>query len=214
MKTIGISLHFTDPGYIGMPYWPAKNTVINIAKEVHPKLGDSKKAAAVRASCEKHGISEADYRQMLIDAERPFYTRNGEGSEIVIPERIFQSFLNHSSMEAPKAVPRISAKGLTFIGVRVRGGYLATGKKAPDGTFDRFVKNQESNQRQWASSPYIHDFAAIGVLQVDPEVIEPEKLKKLIEWGGKWIGIGSARPQGYGRFQVMRWVELDVTAKA
>jgi hypothetical protein len=113
-------------------------------------------------------------------------------------------------MEAPKAIPRIAAKGLTFIGIRVQGGHLATGKQAADGSFDRFVKNQESNQRQWASSPYIRDFAATGRLQVDPEVIEPEKLKKLIEWGGKWIGIGSARPQGYGRFQVARWEELDV----
>ena len=214
MKTIDVSFQFGNLGYIGMPYWPAKNTVINISKEVHPKLGDSKKAAAVRASCEKHGITEDEYKQMLLDAERPFYTRNGAGSEIVIPERIFQSFLNHCSMEAPKAIQRIQSKGLTFIGIRVQGGYLATGKTEADGSFDRFVKNQESNQRQWASSPYIHDFAATGRLKVDPEVIEPEKLKKLIEWGGKWIGIGSARPQGYGRFQVARWEELELHVAA
>jgi hypothetical protein len=85
MKTVDISLHFADPGYIGLPYWPAKNTVINILKEVHPKLGDSKKAAAVRASCEKHGVTEDEYQKMLLDAERPFYTRNGAGSEIIIP---------------------------------------------------------------------------------------------------------------------------------
>lgn len=214
MTNVEVKLRFSEPGYIALPYWPAKNTLINIMKNVHPKLADTKKAAALRASCEKHGVSESEFQQMLIDAERPFHTRNGPGSEIVIPERIFQSFINHCSMEAPKAVPRITEKGLTFIGIKVEGGYFHTGKKAPDGTFDRFVKNQESNQRQWASSPFIREFTASGILKVDGEVIAPDKLLKLLEWGGKWIGIGSARPQGYGRFSVMEWNEAGANVNS
>ena len=37
------------------------------------------------------------------------------------------------------------------------------------------------------------------------EIIKATDLQKLIEWGGKWVGIGSARPQGYGRFTVLSW---------
>jgi hypothetical protein len=208
MTRVEVRLHFSEPGYIALPYWPARNTLINIMKNVHPKLGDTKKVAAIRAACEKEGISEEQFRQIIVDADRPFHTVNGRGSEIIIPERIFQSFLNHCSMQAPKAVPRITEKGLTFIGVKVEGGCLHTGKNAPDGSFDRFVKNQESNQRQWASSPYIQNFAAAGVMKVDGEVIAADKLLKLVEWGAKWVGIGSARPQGYGRFSVEEWNEL------
>jgi hypothetical protein len=213
MTRIEVSLHFGEPGYIALPYWPARDMLINIMKPVHPKLGDTKKAAAVRASCEKLGVTQEQYEQILIDAVRPFHTVNGAGSEIIIPERIFQSFLNHSSMEAPKVVPRITEKGMTFIGVKVDGACFHTGKKAPDGSFDRFVKNQQSNQRQLTSSPYIRDFMATAVLKVDGEVIAADKLKKLVEWGGKWIGIGSARAQGYGRFSVAAWQELS-TANA
>lgn len=205
---IQVAFKFSEPGYIGLPYWPAKNMLINIMKDVHAKLGEAKKQAAINASCEKRGVTPEQYTQLLIDADRPFYTKNGIGSEIVIPERIFQSFLNHASMIAPKAVPRISSKGLTFIGVKVIDKQFTTGKTKADGSFDRFVKNDESNQRQWSSSQYIANFTAQGVLSVDPEVIQVDELRKLTEWGGKWVGLGSARPQGYGRFAVAEWKEL------
>ena len=205
MQNVSITLKFGEPGYIGLPYWPELNTLINISKDVHPKLGDQKKQQAILAACEKRGITPEQYEDLKTRSARPFYS-NGTG-EIVIPERVFQSFLNHASMLAPKAVPSIKSKGLTFIGIRVLGGHLHTGKNAADGTFDRFVKNEESNQRMWCSTAFIANFMLEGGLQVDPEVIKPDDLRKLVEWGGKWVGIGGARPQGYGRFQVIEWGE-------
>jgi hypothetical protein len=205
MNRVTIALQFASPGYIGQPYWPARNTLININKEVHPKLSDAKKQSAILASCEKRGISPDEYQNLIYQAGRPFYT-NGNG-QIVIPERVFQSFINNASMAAPKAVPRVMSKGLTFIGIKIADGHLRTGKKQQDGSFNRFVKLEESNQRSWSESPFIENFAAEGILLVDPEVIKPDDLRKLLEWGGKWIGIGSARPQGFGRFQIGRWEE-------
>jgi len=146
---------------------------------------------------------------MVKRSQRPFYTiddsDDGEG-EIIIPERVLRSFINNASQEAPKVVPRIANKGLTFIGVRVVDGFLRTGKaKADAKSFDRFVKNAESNQRMFCSQKYIENFLAEGTLKLDTTIIKSDDLRKLMEYGGKYYGIGSARPQGYGRFMIAYW---------
>ena len=210
MQRIAIGLSFTDSGYIGKPYWPELNVVINVMKDVHKKLGEAKKAAAILASAAKQGYTREQYAEIVKLSQRPFYTMNGSDSEIIIPERVFQSFLNNTSQEAPKAVPRIASKGLTFIGVKVQDGYLRSGKTAADALrFERFVKNDESNQRMFVSDQYIIGFQATGIIRLDEEVIKSEELKKLVEYGGRLYGIGSARPQGYGRFTVSRWEKLS-----
>lgn len=206
---IAVALRFRESGYIAKPFWPERNDLINILKDVHPKLSEAKKQQAINAACEKRGISPEEFLRIKEKAEQPFYTLNGRSGEIILPERIFKSFLNHVSQVAPKAIPRISEKGLTFIGVRVKDSYLVTGKTEADALrFDRFVKLEESNQRAFSSDLYITDFAASGVLLVDPEVIEWTALRKLVEYGGRMVGIGGARPQGFGRFLVERWEKI------
>ena len=207
VKKVQAALTFNGSGYIGLPYWPERNLEINIAKEVHPKLGPAKKEAALAAACEKHGITVKDYERIVELANRPFYTVDGTRTgEIIIPQRVIQSFLNHASMAAPKVIPKIAEKGLTFIGVKIHDGFLRTGKTEKDAKkFERFVKMAESNQRSFSSDFYIDDFTARGVFEIDEEVIKVDDLRKLMEYGGRWYGIGSARPQGYGRFQVSGW---------
>lgn len=207
MEKVSVSLNFSDSGYIGQPYWPELATLININKDVHPKLGDSKKQAAITAALEKRGLTWDDYNVIKEKAARPFYTvdetRNGE---IVIPQRVIQSFVNNCSMNAPKAIPKISSKGLTFIGLKVEEGFLRTKCTELSALkFERFVKMEESNQRAFSSSLYITNFNATGVFILDEEIIPSKDLQKIFEWGGKYIGLGSARPQGYGRFKVIGW---------
>src|SRR5262249_16790587 len=157
--------------------------LINIMKDVHPKLSEAKKQAAVLAACEKRGISPEEFERIKKDAERPFYTRDGSG-EIIIPQRIIQSFTNNCSQVAPKAIPRIESKGLTFIAVKCPEGLL-TGKTEKDAVpFARFVKLEESNQRTFSTSMAIENFIAHGVLDLDPEIVKVEDLQKLFEWGG------------------------------
>jgi hypothetical protein len=214
MTHIEVGLRFSDSGYIGKPFWPETNTLINISKDVHPKLGDAKKQAALAAVCEKRGITIEEYKRIEAKSLYPFYTLGDiRTAEIVIPQRVIQSFLNHASMAAPKAISHIAEKRLTFIGVKVKDGYLRTGKTEKNALlFERFVKNEESNQRMFTSDPYIIDFTAKGILLVDEEIIKEGDLKKLIEYGGRMYGIGTARPQGYGRFAVSCWELIDRAA--
>ena len=220
---VEVSLHFGDLGYIGKPFWPERNTLINISKDVHPKLGGAKKEAALNAACEKRGLTMDQYQTTVMRANRPFYTADEtHGGEIVIPARVIQSFLNNASQVAPKVIPRIASKGLTFVGIKVSSGsdgdlgnFLRTGKTVQDAKmFGRFAKLEESNQRSWQEDPYISDFMATGFLTVDEQVIKSGDLKKLMEYGGRWYGIGSSRPQGYGRFTVSTWNVLDKAVAA
>jgi hypothetical protein len=206
---VDIGLRFSESGYIGLPYWKERNLEIDIAKDVHPKLGPEKKQAALNAALDKRGLNMEDYKKILQRANHPFYTMtdNDDGTgEIIIPQRVLQSFLNNASQVVPKVIPRIADRGLTFVGVKVEDGRLLTGKTIKDAqTFGRFVKMAESNQRSWSESQYIVDFTATGRLSVDESIIKAEDLMKLMEYGGRYIGIGSGRPQGYGRFSVARW---------
>ena len=206
MVNVEVSLTFDK--YIAKPYWPEISSLINIGKDVHPKLGDAKKAQAIVASCEKRGVTPEEYAQMLVKSKQPFYTIDGaRDSEIVIPSRIWHAFINNTSQSAPKAIAKVESKGLTFIGIHVADGFLRTGKTEADAQkFERFVKMEESNERKWSVDYYIENFTATGVLQVDVDNITPATLRKLFEFGGKYYGIGSARPQGYGRFTVAAWV--------
>jgi hypothetical protein len=209
MTKIDVGLQFSESGYIGLPYWKERNLEIDISKDVHPKLGPEKKQAALNAALEKRGLTMKDYAVILKRANRPFYTvtDDDEGNgEIVIPQRVFQSFLNNACQVVPKVIPRIAAKGLTFVGVKVEDGYFRTGKTLKDAqTFGRFVKMAESNQRSWSESQYIIDFTATGRLTIDESIIKADDLQKLLEYAGRYVGIGSARPQGYGRFTISRW---------
>ena len=102
-------------------------------KDVHPKLGDAKKAQAIVAACTKRGVSPAEYEAMLTLSQRPFYTIDGtRQGEIVIPARVIHSFINNASMAAPKAIAKVESKGLTFIGIKVDNGHLTTGMHETD----------------------------------------------------------------------------------
>ena len=209
---VNVAFHFLESGYIGLPFWPERNTLINVSKDVNPRLGDAKKAAALNAALEKRGITPEQYERIIQRASRPFYTStdadDGSG-EIIIPQRIFQSFLNHASMKVPRVIPRIAEKGLTFIGIKVADGFFRTGKTIKDTkVFARFVKMEESNQRSFCESQYIIDFSATGILSVDESIIKSNELQRLCEYAGRYIGIGSARPQGFGRFLVNKWEKI------
>jgi hypothetical protein len=185
-KTVDVSLQFDK--YIAQPYWPERNLLINVARQLHPKWNESKREQGIAAALEKLGKTRQEYNRALIRAVRAFYTIKdqnpdlGDG-EIIIPARQFLSFLNHASMKCPKHIPKIAEKGLTFRGIRSIGveGFTTGKTKADAEVFSRFVKLEESNQRTLSGSPYIADFKARGTIQVREDVIFPDKLRTLVE---------------------------------
>jgi hypothetical protein len=104
---------------------------------------------------------------------------------------------------APKnAVPQVNT-GLIHVAFQLKDGWLTTGKtKADAKLFSRFVKNEESNQRRFDESPYIFDFTATGTAFIEEDLVTSADLQRIMEFGGRYVGAGSSRDQGYGRFIV------------
>lgn len=209
-----VVLDFKDGlGYIAQPFWPALNELIDIHKVsgYNRAKSEANRQKALNAELEKRGLTVADYEKIKANSQQAFHLAPNT-NEIIIPPRNFFSFLNNASMEAPKGVPKIGQKGLTFVALQIDPPGIQTGKFKADGWFERFVKMEESNQRSWSRSPYIKDFEAKFAMLVDETIISVKDLKALVAWAGKYIGIGAARPQGYGRFTVGQWETVE-TAK-
>jgi hypothetical protein len=143
-------------------------------------------------------------------ADRKFYTDkdadDGSG-EIIIPRHVITGMLGQVINVAPKnAIPKID-KGMVHIAFQVKEGFLRSGGKTKKDAkdFNRFVKNEETNQRRYESTPYLPDFVAQGVFLIDESIIKQEELFRMFEFGGRYVGIGSCRTQGYGHFLVSAW---------
>lgn len=207
---VKVGLQFGDLGYIAKPMTEERNMLINIGKNMHPKWKNEKRQQALQAELDKRGLTMADYERIQMRAARKFYTNtdadDGSG-EIVIPRRHLMGMLVQTLKVAPKnAIPKVD-QGLLHVGFHMVGeDYLRTGKTAKDAKkFSRFVKMEESNQRAWEEDHFIYDFTATGTLLLDDSCFRSEDVEKILEWGGKYVGLGSSRNQGYGRFIVAYW---------
>jgi len=201
---IKVALHFNGRGYIADPFWPEMSQLIQIEKKsgFNRLKNEDKRRKSLMAYLEKIGMTEADYAALKAQVARRFHT-DGNG-RIVIPEDKFLAFLRSTVHEAPSSVRAIDKDQINN-SIMLVGGFLWTEKTEANGIFSRFVKGQDSNERRRQEDAYISDFTARGEMEVDESSVNPEALRKMLEWGGKYKGIGAARPMGYGRFAVVEF---------
>jgi hypothetical protein len=157
-------------------------------------------------------VSQKEYQRKIQRSKRPFYTitDSDDGSgEIIIPRHVILGMLGHCMKVCPVKEYRLDM-GLLHNALQIRDGHFLTGKTTADAqVFGRFVKMDASNQRSREDSLYIPNFTATGVLMIDEPYLQDagiakpaETLSKVLQYCGKYIGIGSSRTQGYGRFRV------------
>jgi hypothetical protein len=207
MLTYQLSLYFAK-GYIGDPYWPELEKLINIQKR---GVNRARTVANRRKALEEYlggiGMSLADYEVLERKAKEPFYR---DGDEIIIPELHVTSFLVATCDEARAATRPCEPN-------QVRSRFIVTpwrtGKTAPDGVWSRFAVvsagggQKLSNQRGLRESQYIADFTACGNITFDPDFVDAAVLQRAIEWGGMFVGIGASRKMGWGRFELREFAQ-------
>jgi hypothetical protein len=163
----------------------------------------------MEAELNKRGPTQADYVRLVLRSQRKFYYDNdsddGSGN-IIIPRQVLSAMMVQTVKRAPKnAVPQVST-GLIHVAFQLKDCWLATGKTKVDAKlYQRFVKNQESNQRRWDETPYISNFSATGTALIEESLVSADDLLRIFEFGGRHVGVGSCREQGYGRFLVTAW---------
>ena len=208
MKTLSLTVHLDN--YIGHPYWPEMARLVDITKQ--SGMSRTRSAANARKALEEHlktqGMTLDDYERIKALAERPFYTLDGEGSAIIVPELHVTSMIvavSDTIRAAGRPIPPDQVRAV------LKATAWVTDKTAPDGVWERFAVVSSgtgaklSNQRGFRSNPYIQDVTATGSIDIHPEMVRPEVLRAALEWGGQHIGIGASRKMGWGRFQVVQF---------
>jgi len=212
MVQLEIEMQFGKRGYIAQPFWPEMKTVISIQKSsgYNRVKSDKRRKAVLMTELERRGLTEQQYEELVEKSKRPFYT--APDGEIVIPPEKIYAFINNTAQMA-KNVPS-PERGQIFVVLDIHGEGVYTGKTAPDGVFSRFVKLEESNERTLSESPYIHNFTGRMKASLDDAMYSPKDLKSLLEYGGRMVGIGAARPQGFGRFELTKFQVVTAAAVA
>ena len=205
---IELTLHFPK-GYIGHPYWPEMEKLINIQKGsgVNRARSEDKRAKTLKAYLDTHGLTMEDYRALEVAAARPFYTR--PDGEIVIPAHHLHGLMAMTASLAPGSIRLARPDQVRNL---VEWSDLRTGKMKPDGVWERFATvssgtgQRLSNQRGFPSNAYIQDVHATGTLRLtNPE--SQKKVREFTAWGGEEVGVGASRKMGWGRFTIEQWGE-------
>ncbi len=208
---IDVTIHLPK-GYIGHPYWPEREKLINIQKlsGCNRARSEDKRQKALRAWLDANGLTLDDYKALEARAARPFYTRadvGGRGDEIVIPAHHLYGMCAQAADLAPASVRLASPEQIRTV---MQVSDFGTGKSKADGIWERFavVKTGTgqtlSNQRGLRADAYIADVTASGQIRLINDELEP-KARQFLEWAGREVGVGAARKLGWGRFTITAW---------
>lgn len=216
---IKFELHLRS--YIAHPYWPEMEQLINIQKE--SGMNRARSAANRRKALEEHlrnnGMTLADYEALEQAANRPFHV--ADDGHIVIPKRCVDAMLV-AVCDTARAANRPC--GPDMVRTVLRASAWAT-DATPDmaQVWERYAVVSSgtgarlSNQRGLRRNLYIGaeppdtdlpgtaKVLARGHVDLDPEMVKPDVLRRALEWGGEWVGIGASRKMGFGRFELTAW---------
>lgn len=215
MIEVQISVKFPagpECGYVAEPFRPEMSEYINVTKE--SGMNRARSTANRRKALEEHLISigrDLAWFEALERRAKEPYDFDADGF-IIIPRRNVAAFL-----VATCDTLRSASRPCPPDQVRSRIGFtpLTTDKRQGDGVYSRFATvtagtgAKLSNQRALRESHYITDFTAVGTLTFSPEFVDPDTLRKAIEWGGRHVGMGAARKMGWGRFGLVGFDVLD-----
>jgi hypothetical protein len=204
-------------GYVGHPYWPELERVINIDKESGTRRARSEatKSNALTQHLLRIGMTVEELAELRIKAERPFYTvadmpaplRNGhDTNEIIIPQIHILGCLTQAADTAPSATRVANPEQIRSV-LQVPEP-IFTGKHEADGVWERFTVVTSgtgaklSNQRALRRNSYISGFSAPLTIEFDDSLVDPAKVRNFLSYAGREVGIGASRKLGWGRFTV------------
>ena len=197
-------LIFDKPGYIAHPYWPEREQVVNIQKQsgMNRARSEDKRDAALRRYLEKMGMSMKDYQKLEQEASKEWY--RDDADNIIIPRHHLSGCLVQACKTSP-AGTRFSQDQLRSL---LQISDFVTDRKTADGIFKRFVLptdgkgNPISNQRRLTKNEFIGGFTAVGTIDFDKSDVSEKAVRELLQYAGKYVGVGASRKMGYGRFKV------------
>lgn len=166
---------------------------------------------AERGMSESDAIDEVNRRKHLNG-----FKRDEETGELFIDGRQLKSAIKEAAMVSV-AAEKISGKswGKTNKGLKaflaehvgVVDDRLMMGRKEPDGVNQRFVQTFRGTGIQYEE--YVRDVELSFTVITDYEF--DEKTWAMIWLTGQQQGLGATRSQGYGRYTLTEWRQVDAT---
>lgn len=195
-------------GYIANPYWPEVEWCLKIEQKagVHPRHKDDKKRKLIEHYCNQNGISLADFdaARVKIATQRWYFDKNGD---IYIPRHHISGMLVQT-IQGHRLKSSVNVDQLRSF-LQVYDAEVLPKKQKLDFMFSRYIKNPESNMRRLQEDEVISDFVAVGTLNFNPDIFNIRDVEDLFSYGGRWVGIGSSRKMGYGRYSVKEMKEME-----
>lgn len=208
-----IDLH----SYIGHPYWPEREAVINITKEsgMQRARSDANRRKSLEEYLRSKDMTLADWDKLNELADRQFYT-NGYGISIVVPKKHVVSMLVATCYTARAAFRPCAPEQAR---IALRASEWKTNATVDDAhLWERFAVVSSgtgaklSNQRGYRKNLFIGadppdgeptiPVTATGSIEIDEEMVRPEVLENALRWAGQMVGIGASRKMGWGRWTV------------
>ncbi|MGH2595809.1 MAG: hypothetical protein ACRDH7_07575 [Actinomycetota bacterium] len=207
--------------FIGHPYWPEMNDLVNITKE--SGMSRARSSANRRKALEEHlktiGMTLADYDALELKANEPFHV-DGEGN-VLLPKPNVEAMLV-ATCDTIRAAGRPCPPDMVRTVLRA-SGWTTDCPASAALVWERYAVVSSgtgaklSNQRGLRRNQYVgaeppigeptQKVIASGTIDPNPEMVRPDVLKRAIEYAGEWIGIGASRKMGWGRFDLLSWDE-------
>ncbi len=205
--------------YIGHPYWPEMDRLVNITKE--SGMSRARSSANRRKALEEHlrtiEMTLAEYEELERLANRPFHVDGQD--HIVIPKSNVEAMMV-ATCDTIRAAGRPCAPDQVRSLLRL-SAWTTDASPADALIWERYAVVSSgtgaklSNQRGLRRNSYIGaepptgeptgKVIATGTVEVNPDMVKPDVLLRALSYAGEWVGIGASRKMGWGRFEVLTW---------
>lgn len=158
------------------------------------------------------GLTRDGYERLQSAHTRGDFYRSSDG-EIVVPNRQILGMLKETAKQI--TTDRIKGARLQsrIAGLRIEPDEIPTGKKEPDGYFERPVRLRGLGGRwDFAKTPILRNLELSFTVLTD--VFKEEEFRHLFTEGARLSSIGGCRKVGKGRFTVEQFARADETVSA
>jgi len=187
---------------------------------------EKRNATGAKRVGDEPAMTLAQYEALEVMAHRPFYLEavsNGHAPRIMVPKIQVDGMLVAATdmvRSAGKPCPPDQVRTM------LRATPWTTDRTAPDGLWERYVVVSSgtgaklSNQRGMRRNEYIGRnpieqvagqtaVLATGYVELDPEMVKPDVVEKLLRWAGANVGIGASRKMGFGRYRLLDFALVE-----
>jgi hypothetical protein len=224
MRTFEATIHLRS--FIAEPYWPELFERIDIEKKsgMNLKRLSQLRRQALEEELKARGLTLPEYERLCELGSRPWHL-DAEG-RIVHPADKVASFVSHTTQRMTSG-SRPCDPDVVRVAI-VPSAWRTGVDPAHARVWERFAVRHDSGRgnkkltemRMARRSHYIgaeppfelepagDKIVFTARFELDDSMVRPDNVAEMLRHGGEKIGIGACRKMGWGRFELLDWIEV------